>query len=41
MATLHIIGNDFDLVHGIASKYSDFKEYAWQHADDKSFVYIP
>lgn len=37
MATLHIIGNGFDLAHGIASKYSDFKEYAWQHAGNKSY----
>lgn len=32
MTTLHIIGNGFDLHHGIASLYSDFKEYAWRHS---------
>lgn len=26
MATLHIVGNGFDLAHGIESKYSDFKK---------------
>lgn len=31
MTTLHIIGNGFDLRHGIASRYTDFKEYAWKH----------
>lgn len=37
MTTLHIIGNGFDLAHGIDSKYSDFKKYAWQHARNKSY----
>ena len=31
--TLHIIGNGFDLAHGIASSYADFKDYAWKHGD--------
>lgn len=31
--TLHIIGNGFDLAHGIASRYIDFKDYAWKHGD--------
>lgn len=31
--TLHIIGNGFDLAHGIASTYRDFKDYAWKHGD--------
>lgn len=31
--TLHIIGNGFDLAHGIASTYKDFKNYAWKHGD--------
>lgn len=31
--TLHIIGNGFDLAHGIASRYIDFKNYAWKHGD--------
>lgn len=31
MSTLHIIGNGFDLAHGIESRYTDFKEYAWKH----------
>ena len=31
MTTLHIIGNGFDLRHGIASRYTDFKKYAWKH----------
>lgn len=29
--TLHIIGNGFDLCHGIKSRYSNFKDYAWEH----------
>lgn len=29
MTTLHIIGNGFDLRHGIASSYQDFREYEW------------
>lgn len=37
MATLHIIGNGFDLAHDIDSKYSDFKKYAWRHASHKSY----
>lgn len=37
MATLHIIGNGFDLAHRIASKYSDFKKYAWRHANHRSY----
>ena len=32
MATLHIIGNGFDIHHGIASLYSNFREYAWRHS---------
>ncbi|NDV63807.1 bacteriophage abortive infection AbiH family protein [Bacteroides sp. 224] len=32
MATLHIVGNSFDLAHGIESKYSDFKTDAWRCA---------
>lgn len=31
--TLHIIGNGFDLGHGIASRYKDFKDYAWKHGN--------
>lgn len=31
--TLHIVGNGFDLAHGIASSYADFKDYAWKHGD--------
>lgn len=31
--TLYIIGNGFDLAHGIASRYLDFKNYAWKHGD--------
>lgn len=31
--TLHIIGNGFDLAHGIASTYKDCKDYAWKHGD--------
>lgn len=31
--TLHIIGNGFDLCHGIASRYTDFKDYAWKHGN--------
>lgn len=38
MATLHIVGNGFDLAHGIASKYSDFKKYAWQHGGHRYYV---
>lgn len=35
--TLHIIGNGFDLHHGIDSQYSQFKEFAWKHAGWKSY----
>lgn len=31
--TLHIIGNGFDLAHGITSSYADFKKYAWKYGD--------
>jgi hypothetical protein len=31
LETLYIIGNGFDLHHGIASKYSDFKAYLEMH----------
>lgn len=31
MPTLHVIGNGFDLAHGIKSRYANFKEYAWKH----------
>ena len=31
MSTLHILGNGFDLAHGINSRYEDFKKYAWKH----------
>lgn len=34
MTTLHIIGNGFDLAHGIESSYSDFKKYAWDNCKD-------
>ena len=33
LMTLHIIGNGFDIAHGIASQYLDFKDYAWKHGD--------
>ena len=32
--TLHIIGNGFDIHHGIASTYGAFKDYAWKHTKD-------
>ena len=32
--TLHVIGNGFDLHHGIASTYGAFKDYAWKHTKD-------
>ena len=35
--TLYIIGNGFDLHHGIASKYSDFKIYLAKH--DRDLLY--
>jgi hypothetical protein len=35
--TLYIIGNGFDLHHGIASKYSDFKIYLVKH--DRDLLY--
>lgn len=38
MTTLHIIGNGFDLGHGIASKYTDFKKYAWKHNNHGYFL---
>ena len=37
MATLHIIGNGFDIHHGIASLYSDFREYAWEHSGSDGY----
>lgn len=37
MATLHIIGNGFDLRHGIKSRYSDFKDYAWKHCGQRGY----
>lgn len=37
MTTLHIIGNGFDLRHGIASSYQDFREYAWGHSGSDSY----
>lgn len=37
MPTLHIIGNGFDLYHGIKSSYGDFHDYAWSHSKDKSY----
>lgn len=38
MTTLHIIGNGFDLGHGIDSKYTDFKKYAWKHDNHGYFL---
>lgn len=35
--TLYIIGNGFDLHHGVASKYSDFKSYLAKH--DRDLLY--
>ncbi|MDB5004373.1 MAG: hypothetical protein JWQ34_2598 [Mucilaginibacter sp.] len=35
--TLYIIGNGFDLHHGIASKYADFKTYLTKH--DRDLLY--
>jgi len=35
--TLYIIGNGFDLHHGIASKYADFKTYLAKH--DRDLLY--
>lgn len=37
MATLHIIGNGFDLHHGIASSYEDFREYAWKYSGSDAY----
>lgn len=37
MATLHIIGNGFDLAHGILSTYKDFEKYAWSHSSHNSY----
>lgn len=34
---LYIIGNGFDLHHGVASKYSDFKAYLAKH--DRDLLY--
>lgn len=31
MSTLHIVGNGFDLAHGINSRYTDFKDFAWHN----------
>lgn len=35
--TLHIVGNGFDLRHGIKSRYSDFKDYAWKHCGQRGY----
>lgn len=35
--TLYIVGNGFDLYHGVASKYSDFKTYLAKH--DRNLLY--
>lgn len=35
--TLYIIGNGFDLRHGIKSRYENFKEYAWKHCGSKGY----
>jgi len=35
--TLYIIGNGFDLHHGVASKYADFKSYLARH--DRDLLY--
>lgn len=37
MATLHIIGNGFDLAHGILSTYMDFEKYAWSHSSHNRY----
>lgn len=37
MATLHIIGNGFDLAHGILLTYKDFEKYAWSHSSHNSY----
>ncbi len=37
MDTLYIIGNGFDLHHGIASSYEDFRQYAWRHCGSDGY----
>lgn len=34
---LFIVGNGFDLHHGIESRYKDFKKYAWRHTDGNGY----
>lgn len=36
--TLHIIGNGFDLHHGIESSYSYFCDYAWSHTNGRDYL---
>lgn len=35
--TLHIVGNGFDLRHGIKSSYSDFKDFSWKHCGSNGY----
>ena len=35
--TLHIIGNGFDLFHGMNTLYSDFCDFAWKNAKERGY----
>lgn len=39
MKTLYILGNGFDLAHGLKTKYSDFYNYLSKDQDTQSFLY--
>ncbi len=33
MRNLIILGNGFDLAHGLQTKYSDFRDYIWNNRE--------
>ncbi len=40
MNRLFIVGNGFDLAHGLPTSYSDFLKYCWQNIGKSKFAYI-
>lgn len=39
MKTLYILGNGFDIAHGLKTKYSDFYKYLLENKDTQTFLY--
>lgn len=39
MKTLYILGNGFDIAHGLKTRYSDFYNYLSENKDTQSFLY--